>query len=84
MLTQTAERQELQRVIDMLPDNSVAAMLGFLKSLQLQSENNESEWADPIETGKLNAETIEALEEVKSGDLISFGSKEKLFKFLDS
>ena len=42
------------------------------------------EWVDPIETGKLNAETLDALEEVNSGELISFGSKEKLFEYLDS
>jgi len=50
----------------------------------LRSTIETTEWVDPIETGKLNAETLEALKEVESGDLISFGSKEKLFEYLKS
>ena len=34
MQTHTAERQELHQTIDALPDDSVTAMLGFIKSLQ--------------------------------------------------
>ena len=82
MLTQTVERQELQRVIDALPEKGIVAMLGFVKSLRSTIEA--TEWFDPIETCKLNAETLEALKEVESGDLISFGSKEKLFEYLKS
>ena len=34
MQTQTAERQELHQTIDALPDESVTAMLGFIRSLK--------------------------------------------------
>ena len=34
MQTQTAERKELHRTIDALPNESVTAMLGFIRSLQ--------------------------------------------------
>ena len=43
MLTQTAERQELQRVIDTWPDNRVAALLGFVKSLQPNAEEYDND-----------------------------------------
>ena len=82
MTTQTAERQELYKMIDALPNDSVIAMRDLIRSLLPNIETDG--WVDPIETGKLNAETLEALKEVKSGELISFGSKEKLFEFLDS
>ena len=52
ILTQTAERQELQRVIDALPEEGIVAMLGFVKSLRSTMET--TEWVDPIETGKRN------------------------------
>ena len=34
MQTRAAERQELHQTIDALPDDSVTAMLGFIRSLQ--------------------------------------------------
>ena len=40
MQTQTAERQELQRVVDTLPDNNVIATLDFIKSLQMDTIND--------------------------------------------
>ena len=82
MTTQTTERQELYKMIDTLSDDSVIAMRDLIRSLRPNTETAES--IDPIETGKLNAETLEALREIESGELISLGSKEKLFEFLDS
>jgi len=38
MLTQTAERQELQQVIDTISDDDVTAMLDFIRSLRRPRE----------------------------------------------
>ena len=40
------------------------------------------DWVDPIETGKLNAETLAALKDVKEGRVERFESKEALYKDL--
>ena len=82
MQTQTVERVELHQAIDSLPDDSVTVILDFVKNLQLNTEA--AEWIDPIEISAWNAETMEALKEVESGNLISFRSKKELFEFLDS
>jgi hypothetical protein len=39
---------------------------------------------DPLLAGTPNAETLGALREVEEGNLLSFDSKDKLFKFLHS
>ena len=80
MTTQTAERQELQRVIDTLPDDRVAAMLDFARSLSPHTET--AEWVDPIETGTWNAETMAAIKELDEGGGTRYSSAEELFKDL--
>ena len=60
MTTQTTERQELQRVIDTLPDDRVVAALGLIMEL----------W-QPNDDGYLphipNAETATAIREGRAG-----------------
>ena len=80
MTTQTAERQELQRVIDTLPDDRVAAMLDFARGLRLDTES--AEWLDPVETGTWNAETMAAIKELDEGGGTRYSSAEELFKNL--
>ena len=80
MQTQTTERQELHRVIDMLPENSVLAMLDLIKSLQQNTET--VDWVDPIEIGAWNTETLDAIRDIKEGKVKCFESKEALFKDL--
>ena len=80
MLTQTAERQELHKVIDMLSDKRAEDMLKIAKILQWHFEDDD--WVDPIETGTWNAETLEAIREVEEGRAERFESKEALFKDL--
>ena len=41
MMTQTVERRELYKVIDALPDDSVVAMLDFIRSLRLSIKTQE-------------------------------------------
>ena len=81
MTTQTAERQELQRVIDALSDDRVEAMLNFIRSLRPDTEA--AEWIDPIETGAWNAETMAAIKELDEGGGTRYSSAEELFKDLD-
>ncbi|MCL1941905.1 MAG: hypothetical protein FWG09_08165 [Synergistaceae bacterium] len=40
------------------------------------------EWIDHIETGRLNAETLEAIRELKEGGGVQFETTEELFKDL--
>ena len=80
MTTQTAERQELQRVIDALPDDRVVAMLDFARGLHPNIEA--TEWIDPIETGTWNAETMAAIKELDEGGGTRYSSAEELFKDL--
>jgi hypothetical protein len=75
MTTATAERTELYRVIDTLPDDSVVAMLGFLKSLRQLPEDDDG-FYDPANVqwlrnsiarmaqGKTVTKTIEELERI--------------------
>ena len=53
MNTQTAERKELQRVIDALPDDGVIVTLDFARSLC---------------NGQPNAETRAAMAELRAGE----------------
>ena len=80
MPTQTVECQELHQVIDALPDDSVITALELIRGLQSNAETDE--WVDPIETGNLNAETLEAIRDVEEGRVERFESKEALFKDL--
>ncbi|MCL1941305.1 MAG: type II toxin-antitoxin system RelB/DinJ family antitoxin [Synergistaceae bacterium] len=52
MLIQTAERQELYDVIAALPDDSVSAMLNYVRNLR---------------SGQPNAETRAAMAELRAG-----------------
>ena len=62
MTTQTAERQELHRVIDILPDESVVAVLDFVKGLQLQAEI--AEQVDTITNENLRSHTMTSHEKI--------------------
>ena len=79
MHTQTVERQELYKMIDALPDDSVVTAIDLIRSLR-----SSEEWVDPIEVGTPNAETLEAIRELNEGGGITFESPEELFKYLDS
>ena len=81
MTTHTAERQELYKMIDTLPDDSVIAMRDFIRSLLPNAET--TEWVDPIETGTWNAETMAAIKELDEGGGTRYSSAEELFKALD-
>ena len=76
MTTQMAERQELQRVIDTLPDDSVVIMLDFARNLRTRMETID------IEDGFLphipNAETAAAIREGRAGNVKSFSSVDAL------
>ena len=63
MLTQTAERQELLRVVGILPDDSVPAVLDFARSYRPCIPN---------------AETREAIAELSGGKGKKFSSVEAL------
>jgi hypothetical protein len=52
MQTLTMERQVLQRVIDILPDDSILALLKIVRSLRSHAET--VEWVDLVEVGTLN------------------------------
>ena len=74
MPAQTVERRELQREIDALPDNSVAAMLDFIRSLRPNAEDSDDGFHNPanlrrldhsiaqLKQGKVVVKTIEELE----------------------
>ena len=77
MQAQTAERQELHKTIDALPDESVTAMLGFIRSLQLHVaptaadddgfyDETNVRWIkgsiEQLKQGKVVVKTIEELE----------------------
>ena len=79
MLTQTAERQELQRMIEKLPDDRIPITLDFIKGILPHAEADDGHLPHIP-----NTETLEVLKEVESGDLLSFGAKEKLFEYLNS
>ena len=77
MPTRTAERQELYKVIDALPDDSVAAMLGLIKSLRpnAEAQDNDGFASPPLCEGRQNlrpgphipnAETMAAIEECRA------------------
>ena len=62
MLTQTAERQELQRVIDTLPDNRVIVTLDFVKNLRDEQPNAETRAAmAELRAGKGEKVTIDRI-----------------------
>ena len=63
MQTQTAERRELLQTIDMLPDESVKAMLNFIKSLQPDTINDDDDgfWSRRID-GKTESFTTSLME----------------------
>jgi hypothetical protein len=71
MQIQTAERQELQRVIDMLPDNSIMTVLNLIKSLQMNDDDGYSPHIP-------NIETAAAIRDGRAGKVKSFSSIEAL------
>ncbi len=64
-LTKTAERQELHQTIDLLPDDSIIAMLGFLKSLRLNAGPLDKD--DGFLPHIPNAKTAAAIQEGRAG-----------------
>ena len=77
MQTHTAERRELHQTIDVLPDESITAMLGFIRSLQPHVAPTASDddgsyddanvrWIkgsiEQLKQGKVVVKTIEELE----------------------
>ena len=72
MTTQTAERQELHRVIDMLPDDSVVTALDFIKSLRRDLEELMEELEDAEDIAYIDSLTPEdysnavSIEEIKA------------------
>ena len=72
MLTQTVERQELQRVIDTLPDNNVAAALDFIRGLQPDTDDG---YLPHIP----NVETAAAIREGRAGNVKSAATLEEFF-----
>jgi len=74
MSTQTAERQELYRMIDALPDDSVMAMRDFIRSLRINLKDSDDGFYDEtnvrwikgsieqLNQGKIIVKTIEELE----------------------
>jgi hypothetical protein len=69
MATQTAERKELYRIIDEMPDDGVVVALDFVRNMCDETPS---------------AKTIAAIEEAESGDLRSFDSIESLMSDLNS
>ena len=63
MHTQTAERQELQRVIDMLPDDRLVAAIDLI--MGLQRLNDDEDYYPPHIP---NAETAAAIREGRAGN----------------
>ena len=68
MLTQTIERQELQQVIDTLPDDSVVAILDLIKSLR---RSNEAPIDDDGFYDEANVHWIKgSIEQLKQGKIV--------------
>ena len=89
MATQTITRHDIHAEIDALSDAAIEKLAPYVAFLSYEDKPSISSaevgnWIDPIDVGTPNAETFEALKEVEAGDLISFGTKEELFKYLDS
>jgi len=89
MNTQTITRQGIHAEIDTLSDAAIEKLAPYVAFLSYEDKPRvpiakTDDWIDPIDAGTPNAETFEALKEVEAGDLISFGTKEELFKYLDS
>ena len=62
MTTQTAERQELQRVIDALPDDRVIVTLDFVNNLRDEQPNAETRAAmAELRAGKGEKITIDQI-----------------------
>ena len=76
MTTRTAERQELYKMIDTLPDDSVAAMLDFARSLSTHMETIDTE--DGFLPHIPNAKTAAAIREGRAGKVKSFHSIDEL------
>ena len=73
MTTQTAERQELYKMIDTLPDDSVVTMLDFI--MRLRPDNDDGFYnpanlrrldhsIEQLKQGKVVVKTIEELEKM--------------------
>ena len=75
MPTQTAERQELQRVIDALPDDSIIAIRDFVKSLRPSEESTDDGYLPHIP----NAETAAAIREGRAGKVKSAKTMEEFY-----
>ena len=81
MLTQMAERQELYKVIEALPDDSVSAALDLIKNLQskMKTVQDDDGFYDPanvrwikdsieqLKQGKVVTKKIEELERMADG-----------------
>ena len=80
MLTQTAERQELRRVIDTIPDDKVVVTLDFLKSILRTSDEplRHDDYLPHIP----NAETAAAIREGRAGNVKRFSSVAALMEDL--
>ena len=62
MVTQTAERNELRRVIDALPDDRVIVTLDFVRSLRNEQPNAKTRAAmTELQTGKGEKVTIDQI-----------------------
>ena len=75
MQTQIAERQELHQTIDMLPDDSVLAILKLIKSLKPSVKTQQD---DGCSQHIPNAETRAAMAELQAGKGKKFSSIEVL------
>jgi len=65
--TQIAERRELLLAIDALPDDSVIAMLNFLKSLQSNTMNdNDDGFYNPANLRRLD----HSIEQLRQGKVV--------------
>ena len=85
MPTQTAERMKLHQAIEALPDDSVTAMLDFVKNLQPNIEFELAErHVDNIERNEPNERTIKAIEDsLNPANLVGpFSSVESLMESL--
>ena len=71
MLTQAAERQELLREIDALPDDSVAVVLDLIRGLRRSDDG----YLPHIP----NAETAAAIREARAGKVKSAATLEEFF-----
>jgi len=66
MQTQIAERRELLQAIDALPDDSVIAMLNFLKSLQSNTINDDDGFYNPVNLRRLD----HSIEQLRQGKVV--------------